>query len=455
MSENLQDVFSDFVRNAKDHLARIDAKYSSDASPNAECLKNEEKIDIYKKLTERLIGEGASYLRVINHLNEELSKTDFDATTSTSSLPTADDAIFKDFESLRKCADKRANLEEEAMNSLLHLEHLVEVLLAEKEKLLQENNMLSAQNSSLGIGEDLTKSVIETLKKENEEFKEIIKHNEDVMKSLPVQPANIVPDTSVHGNTDGDLQSKLNDCLKNIKALHDELNEKDKFIMNLTKKLADLQKSKEDSPKVSDSSSSESKESSGSQSDKPVRFKKQHQRSRSDLSKTSSDSNTLTDQEQSDNDKLQMLKDAYKELTMILKEKYQQLREQRAKIAELLKRLAEKEDESAEKDDELIELQDLAANLKQENKNLIEKMSTLQENPEIVNELKQQTENLNIELEKMKDREILMARKLAMQDTNIVKFRDERQQLIKINNEMFESIATCKKELAKYNVNVD
>lgn len=442
MSEDLQQVFSEFVKKAKDQLAHIDQKYPSDDDFKKECLKYIEKLDIYKIFTERLIEEGTKYLNVITHLNVELSKNDADTTSTTSSTILVDEKIFEDFEFLRKCVDKRVNLEQEASNSLVHLQDIVEKLVADKQKLVNEKQDLLALKAKIDRDEDIASSAIATLTQENDELKEIIDRNKEAMKLVPDKKT-----TTSDYTPDDNIRNELDDCMEKLEELRRQLKDKDKVINHLQIQLSAMPKSRGDLSKTSDSSSFESKESTESQSARP---KKPHQRSHSDVSQstTSSDSRDLTDNEKSDNEKLRLFKDAYKELTLILKEKYQQLREQRTKIAELLKKLKE----CQEKDEELLELKDLNANLRNKNENLNEQVLKLKEDPKVVDELKKQSENLNTEIETMKERESLLARKLAMQEAHIDTFRDERQNLMKINNDMLNSIAACKKELAKFNV---
>lgn len=127
------------------------------------------------------------------------------------------------------------------------------------------------------------------------------------------------------------------------------------------------------------------------------------------------------------------------------------MRKQRTKIAELMKLL----EKCQQKDDEILDLKSQAANLKQQNANLSENLSKVKEDPQILDELKQQVENLKNEIRTTKERETLLARKIAMQETHLANLRDERQYLIKINNDMLNSISVCKKELSKFNVDIE
>lgn len=442
MSETLPKVFNEFVKKAKDQLASIDEKYSSEDDFKEECLKYLEKVDVYKNFTERLIEEGTKYLDVISHLNEELSKNDADTTSTSSGTVLLDEKIFEDFEFLRKCVEKRACLEEEAMSSLVHLQDFVEKLVADKHKLANENHDLLDFKAKIECNDSITSSAIATLTQENEELKEIIERNKETMKLVPDKES-----TTSDNTADDSLRSELDDCIEKLKELQRQIKEKDKIINHLQSELSALPKSRDDLSKASVSSSSESKESIATQSSRP---KKHHQRSQSDVSKStkSSGSHELTDNEKSDNEKLRIFKDAYKEMTLILKEKYQQLREQRATIAELLKRIQELEG----KDEEIMELLDESVKLRNKNESLNDEVLKLKDDPKVVDELKKQSENLNTEIETLKEREILLARKLAIQEAHIFTFREERQNLMKINNDMLCSIAACKKELAKFNV---
>lgn len=446
MSENLQEAFNDFVRHGQAELDRIDQQYPADDDNKEECLKYIEKLNVYKNFTESLIENGFKYIDVIAHLNGELSKSDPDVTSTASTV--ADETIFEDFVFLRECVDKRVGLEEEAMNALVHLEGVVETLLADKQKLLAANDELKSKQNDPKDDENITSRAIETLKKENEELKKIITRNEEAINMVSTPPRN-------NESTSNVVMHELSDCLEKLKELQHQLKDKERVINHLTKELAVDSKSNDDPSKKQNSISSES---SASQSDSPIRPRR-HQRSRSDVNKSTSssdngsehesDSRSLTDNEKSDNEKLRLFKDAYKELAKILKEKYQQLREQRNKIAELSDQLKDCQD----KDEQILELLDLNVNLKKKIDDINEDLVKKQEEVKTVDEWKQKSENLQDEIEKMKERELLLGRKLSMHDENLEGFLDEREYLIKINNEMMDSIAVCKKELDKFNVN--
>lgn len=447
MSENLQQVFNDFVRNTKAELDLVDQRYPAGDDLKEECLKYIEKLNIYKKFTEDLIKNGFKYIDVIAHLSEELSKSDPDI-TSTASTAT-DETIFEDFLFLRKCVDKRVGLDEEAMRALVHLEGVVEKLVADKQKLLAANDEVKVKKNDPKDDENIAPSAIETLTKENEELKQIIKRNEEVMKLVSTPPSN-------NETTSDVVKDELSDCLEKLKELQHQLKDKEEAINHLTKQLAVDPKSNDDPSEKPNSISSESKESFASQSDSPIQPRR-HQRSRSDVNKSTSssdngsdhgsDSRSLTDNEKRDNEKLRLFKGAYKELAKILKEKYQQLREQRTKIAELSDQLKDSQD----KDKQIMELLDLNVNLKEKVDDLTEDLVKKQEEVKTVDELKQKSKNLQSEIEKMKERESLLGRKLSMHDENLEGFLDEREYLIKISNEMMDSIAVCKKELEKFN----
>lgn len=442
MSDSLKDVFGDFVKELRNDLVGIDQKYSS--NENEDCPKLLEKLQIYERRTDELIKHGTQFLGIIEHLKEQLSiAQDMDLASTTSNVSVHDDQAFGDLELLRKCITKRADLESQAMDSLVDLEGIIEALLADKIKLADENQRLRDRtDNNVEIDENLASNVIQQLSQENEELKEIIRRHNETIKLIRHEST---PDLSK------DEANKLADCEDQLAEMQQQLAAKQQTIYKLTNQIQNAVKATETGPKTSTPFSTDGNDSSGSESE-PNR---QHRRSQSDASNTtarsSSSSDThLSDADKDDRDKLRHFQHAYKELTLLLKEKYKQLRKQREEIADLLKQLEKCQGEN----EELDKLRKLVDDLTDLNEKLTDELKNIKDQKQ-VEELKKLCDSYKHELENQKEREVLLGRKLSLQETHINTFLNERQNLLKINNDMLNTIKKCKQELAKYNIALD
>ncbi|XP_031630456.1 golgin IMH1-like [Contarinia nasturtii] len=434
MSAELQQLFQKFIHQFEDELASIDEQYSDDGDEKDECTKHLEKLQVYEKFTDGLRDISEHYLQVISQLNEGLAHID-SASESASTEQIAEDMDF-----LRKCLESRVKCEEEAIKSLIDLEEMFSILSRENQALTAENKHLKStiKNVDATACEDITSNVIETLKHENKELKNIIKQNKETIKLLG-------NDSSINHND----ENMRNENYENqLAALKLQLNEKSQTIEMLTHQLQNMS---------SPSSSTHSTDSNNVGS--------------------------ISDVEQNDNEKLQMFKNGYEELKLILKDKYEQLREKRAKLAELTQKLVECEMKGNEADRKLIiqqydKIQELNREVEQlrnessmrcldvveietqkdqlneevtelqiQNNKLNEKLQNMKEHYE---QNQKQVEDFDIALKKMKEREDLMAQKFVLQEKHVSTLLSERQWLMSLDNEMLNSIAFCKNELAKY-----
>lgn len=433
MSENsAQQAFKEFISKFQDKLNTA----NPDDANKDNCLPYIEQLSVYKEFTDGLIKNGSKFLGIISHLKDELAKNDNDgqSTTSVGSSSYQDGKILEDLEFLRRCLDKRVGMEEQAMTSLVDLEGIVDALIRENRKLDDENRRLKNQlkntehSACVPIDDEITANVIATLQQENDDLKQIIIRNRQTM--------NMIRNKSSDSSSESDDQR--NDCEEQLELLKRQLAEKDRRIEELLAKLKDLSKAKSRASEPNDSESD---------SEKPSDQNEDPSKSDTSTSSSSNESQYLTDLEKKDEDKLQKLKDGYKELATLLREKYDKLRKQREKIKDLMKQL----EKCADSEKEALELKDLVAQLRKKNADLTEELQNLKTNVPS-DDLKNYLELCNNQLESAKQREILLARKLAMQDENQQTLLDERENLIKIHNEMLDSISICKTELAKYNV---
>lgn len=321
--ENLQQVFLDFVEKARARLAEVDAKYQDETDDENICLKHIEKVDIYKHVTDRLIEDGKKLVGIVNHLESELGKLDTDVTSSASSRVYLDEKIHEDFEFLRKSVEKRISLDEEALESLVHLEGVIEALQADKQKLATENSEWK-EHTCRSDCDEITQKAIESLAQENEDLKDVIKQNEAALKKLNDASSKQADAPAVV--IDDNTRKELKDCMEKLETLRRQLKDRDATISHLTNQLANVSVpastdiSKTEPLDSSHSSSSNSSSSTELKDQSQSIRRKHHQRSRSDTStSTVDDSRSLTDNEMSDNEKLRLFKDAYRELAMILK----------------------------------------------------------------------------------------------------------------------------------------
>lgn len=429
-----QQAFKEFITKFQDKLNTA----NPDDANKDNCLPYIEQLSVYKEFTDGLIKNGSKFLGIISYLKDELAKNDNDvqSTTSVGSSSIQDGKILEDLDFLRRCLDKRVGMEEQAMTSLVDLEGIVDALIRENRKLDDENRRLKNQlkntehSACVPIDDDITANVIATLQQENDDLKQIINRNRQTM--------NMIRNKSSDSSSESDDQR--NDCEEQLELLKRQLAERDRRIEELLAKLKDLSKAK------ARANASEPNDSE-SDSDKPSDKSDDPNKSDASTSSSSNESQSLTDLEKKDEDKLQKLKDGYKELATLLREKYDKLRKQREKIKDLTKQL----EKCADTEKEALELKDLVAQLRQKNDDLAKELQDLKTNVPS-DDIKNYLELCSNQLESAKQREILLARKLAMQEENQKTLLDERENMIQIQNDMLNSILKCKTELAKYNV---
>lgn len=418
MAEDLHQLFAEYVQQLQDQLVDVDQKHPD---TDEECRKYVEKLGIYKNFTDGLINNGFQYLDVIKHLKDELAQTNFDVASITSTGTLNDEKIHSDLEFLKNCLHDRRGKEEKALNSLVELEAMVNVLLRENVRLTDENRALHALLEQRDAPESESasnaKKVITSLNHENEDLKKTIRE----LRQASEQP------TARRTSMTAERQC---DC--ELEQLSRQLADKDTIIKQLSAQVRDLVR------RPSMARASESMDSSCSETS--VGGSKLA-RSRSDETRPSggADSGSLTDGEKRDHFTLEK---GYKELLALLKEKYDQLRKQRAKIDELTKKLTE----CLENEDELVRLKDECTKLEEERDQLKEDLKEMN----ACEDIKKQATELSLEMEHYREREQILARKLTLQAENISALMAERQHLLKLNNEMLNSISTCKSELGKY-----
>lgn len=422
MSESSQDAFNEFVKKFKDRLEIV----IPDEAIAEDCSKCFAKLKIYKEFTDDLIKKGANYLTIIEHITEELAKTnDTDVNSIASSSTFHEEELVEDLNLLRGWLSKRVGMEMQAIRSLNDLEGIVDGLIENKNHLENENRNLKEQlkdceeSTLVPMDETITSNVIATLRHENDDLKQIIIRNRHTLHLLQNKSSGSSADSDDHGN----------DCEEQLDALKRQLAEKDRTIEALLAKVKNLMKSKS-----SDSSETESESDKANKSDSS--------------SSASNESHDLTDSENKEQDKIRKLKEGYKELALLLKYKYDKLRKQRDKIKELMKQL----EQCVAREEESIDLKELIAQLRRQNENLTKELDDIKANMDPLDDIKRQSEICHNELERMKQREGALARKLALQEEHVQTFLEERENMVNMNNDMLNSILKCKTELAKYNV---
>lgn len=423
MSESTQEAFNEFVKKFKERLESV----IPDESIAENCSKCFEKLKIYKEFTDDLIKKGANYLTIIEHITEELAKTnDTDVNSIASSSTFHEDELVEDLNLMRGWLSNRVGMEMQAIKSLKDLEGFVDSLIEDKNNLENENRNLKDQlkdceeSTLVPIDQTITSNVIATLRHENDDLKKIIIRNRHTLHRIQNKSSG----SSTDSNDD-----HSNDCEEHLDALKRQLAEKDRTIEALLAKVKSLMKSKS-----SDSSETESESDKANKS--------------GSSSSASNESHDLTDSENKEQDKLKKLKEGYKELALLLKEKYDKLRKQRDKIKELMKQL----EQCAAREEESIELKELIAQLRHKNENLTKELDDIKANMDPLDDIKRQFEICNNELERFKQREGVLARKLALQEEHVQTCLEEREMMVNMKNDMLNSILKCKTELAKYNV---
>lgn len=447
--ENLPQLFNEYVRKLHSRLAEVDEKYGDGNNDAKKCA---EQVEIYKGFIDGLISNGEHCLGVIKTLTERLDESTFDVSSEASHI---DDRVYGDLEFLRRCLDNRVGCEEKAISSLADLEATMYSILKENERLKEENRILQEQKQSVkemvGPFEEEAVIEIQRLKKEKEELMQAVERCQKQMQGtsedsieptlssvrvklitskseISLSESSDSSEPTINESPDTPPPSTQSNCEEELADVREMLASKDKTIRSLLEQINDLKKAKE--------------------SNKPGG--KNIRRSQSDIGRPDRplDTTSLTDSETRDHDTLKTLEKGYKELAQILKEKYDQLRAQRAKIDELKKKL----ENCSAQGQELLDLKDEMAKLRNRNKQHEEDLKKLEECGATLEEIKKQAAKYNAEIETLKEREKILARKITIQEDQVEELLSERQNLLRINNEMLNSIAVCQTELCKYNI---
>lgn len=293
-------------------------------------------------------------------------------------------------------------------------------LVKKNQHLTEELKNVRKSSSKCGHADQIT-----SLQKENDSLKDQI----DSISKPSIRPC-----ASFDANCSN--SKRLNDCEAEIELLKQQLAKKDKTIEKL------LFRSRSQSmSSFPNSASLEATSNDTIESDLSIPKNRLH-RTRSDgccVLNRSGVSNNLSESEKRDTAKIRALQKGYKELTMILKEKYAQLRKQRAQIDQLTKELENSAD-----------LERALEQLRREKENLEEQVKSMPNNVDALDKMKRQFKKCNVEVEWLRKRERLLAQKVASQDKLVKTLSAERENLMKINDNMKRSICLCKKELCKY-----
>lgn len=394
----MQKQFDNFVSKLTSQLHAIDKAYLPSGCDEQEwCL---EKLRIYDRFTSGLIENGSKYLKIINHLETELKNSETTSGTSSSSSDQDERSAQTELTALKQLLDKKVIEEKHAMHSLRKLETTLHSLKLENRKLNDEKKKLElklAEEEKSMPQINGARSIVKLLRDENDQLRQIIDRHEHTMDAI----------------AKGEPQHN------DIESLEHQLNEKEQIIMKLNEALA---KKNETRSEISDLI--------------------QHQRNlRPLIIDECKDSASLTDAETNDNKKFELFMEGHRELTLLVKEKYRQLREQRAEIKSLKQQLNEQHKNDTS---------ELAA-AQAKNTELLQQLDQLkQQKSGEVNNLLQQSNEFHRELDDIKQRETIFSRKIRLQDEHINELLQEREALIRLNNEMLESIAKCRGELSKY-----
>lgn len=470
-SEDLQVLFDGFIQNSKKKLDIIELHYSKEDCDEGKIKLYDEKLAAYEDFTSGLIEAGFTYLEIINEMNAELSKSDATSTTSGTSTTTVvsprrrhnDAQAKKEIEQLQHfCIQRRCN-EEAALRSLKEIDRYMCQLHAENEELnacvkQMENDMRvkkeknasseippkpslqTLDNTDAEIHGHVVSNLLEALQQENFELKQIIERNEKTVQMVSTKPSEAVPQNLAP-----------NECDQKQKMFEQTLLDKDRTIQQLTIELNKMEssvklenekfKSNENLQRTQREIDDLNKHGSNIKS-LLTSTNSQIKRICSGVSQTS-----ISELERNENKQLEMFKEGYVAINSILKEKYVQLRKQKDHIAYLCVELDE-----CRKANECDILKRSIDKLKKKNDQLNDELNRLTEYTAPLEELKQQAELWKNELEMLKEHERVLARKVVVQDEHIQTLMNERQYLMKMNNNMLESICRCRQELSKYNL---
>lgn len=411
----MQNAFNDFVSTLREELRVIDHDLSPKVCNESQHNLCQKKVRIYERFTSGLIENACKYLEIIQHLETELRNTDSSAecnSDSSSSPPPSDvDDKFNqiDLNYLKELLSRKVSEEKRALQSLRKLETTLMSLKLENHKLSAEKSelekkVIESQRTTPDVDDTGAINIAKLLTQENDQLRQIITRNELTLNAIGNNGTSIRPNTSDNA-----------DCMIRLEELQRQLNEKEKLIADLKESTAKKNETK-----------SKIEEIKGHQN--------RVHRLVCDESKNISDESSLSESELNDNNKLNLLMEGHRQLSALVKEKYAQLRQQRAEIKSLKKKL------------EVCEMNEHQSN----------EMKGMQaRNMELNSELQQhvdQTEDHKRQMALADQRESILARKISIQTDHIRELLEERATLIRVNNEILETIEVCKRELAKYNV---
>lgn len=411
----MQNAFNDFVSTLREELRVIDHDLSPRACTESQHNLCQKKVRIYERFTSGLIENASKYLEIIHHLESELKNTDSsgECNSDSSSSPPPSDADDKfnqiDLNYLKELLSRKVCEEKRALQSLRKLETTLMSLKLENHKLSAEKSelekkVIESQRTTPDVDDTGAINIAKLLTQENDQLRQIITRNEFTLNAIGNHGTSIRPNTSDNA-----------DCMARLEELQRQLNEKEKLIADLKESTAKKNETK-----------SKIEEIKGHQN--------RVHRLVCDESKNINDDSSLSESESNDNKKLNLLMDGHRQLSALVKEKYVQLRQQRAEIKSLKKKLEECE----KTEHQFNEMKGMQAR-----------------NMELNSELQQQvdqTEDHKRQMALADQRESILARKISIQTDHIRELLEERATLIRVNNEILETIAVCKRELAKYNV---
>lgn len=436
MNGNMEKAFDNFVRTLQAELSEIDKNSATESesidAKHEVCL---EKVQIYERFTKGLIENGWKYLEIINRLDLEIKRIASSESSSgeTSSIPSdpedGEQSDRNNFTILKQLVSEHVSDQDEAFDSLKEINKTLGLLKRENAYLSEQNEKFKEMNQLSQEKPNITANIIEILRTENDELRQIVIRNEKTLNEISTMGSTSTSSSNLRsiGQTMSEDDVTLSDeCKGIVDALRRQLEGKDRIIVRLNEKIEKAQE--EPSSQIIDIA----KEKRRQQQSKP----------KNDNQSSSIDSLSLSESEMNDNKKLDEFIEGHRTLTMILKEKYRQLREQRTEIATLKNQLSECQQVDNCRFNEL----------ETKNQTLTGELVKLQQQCGAVQDIKEQSEKYCQEMDAIRKRESNLARQITIQKSHIRKLLEERELLIKMNNETMNSIALCKRELAKYPV---
>lgn len=412
----MQKAFDDFVATLREEIRVIDHELSPNACDELQYTLCQKKVHIYERFTTGLIENGAKYLEIIHHLKSELKNTDStaecisDSSLSPPSSEAGEDSFNQiDLNYLKELLSRKLCEEKRALQSLRKLEKTLMSLKLENRKLIAEKSeleksVIESEITTPDVDDTGAINIAKLLTKENDQLRQIITRNELTLNAI-----------GRNGSKSNQTYIDDDDCMSRLEELKRKLNKKEKIIADLKESIGRKNDTK--------SKIEETK----------CHLNRLHQLVNDDCENINDDSN-LSESESIDNSKLNLLMEGHRQLSALVKEKYVQLRQQRAEIKALKKKLEECEKNDVQSN----EIEDIQARNRELNDELQKQIGQIEDH-------KKQIAMAN-------EREVILARKISIQANNIQDLLKERAQLIRVNNEILQTIAVCKRELAKYNV---